>query len=101
VAEALKPIYPLAVRVPAALPGADIHNTPGISVEVKARRDLRLTGWLKQASARGSDLNLPIVVSRPDGYGPERINIWPVTMPMWVFITLLERGGFGEGADRV
>jgi hypothetical protein len=95
VAEALRPIFPLAVRVPASLPGSDILNTPGIACEVKARRDLNLTGWLRQASARGDALNLPVVISRPDGYGPERVSIWPATVPFWVFLELLERGGFG------
>jgi hypothetical protein len=96
VAEYLRPIYPQAVRVPASLPGADVLFTPGITVEVKATRSLNLTAWLKQSSARGSMDALPVVVSRPDGYGPERVSIWPATCPLWVLVVLLERGGFGE-----
>jgi len=97
VAEALRPIFPLAVRVPASLPGADVLNTPGLTVEVKARRDLNLPAWLKQASSRSSPDVLPVVISRPDGYGPERVQIWPVHIPLWAFLVLLERGGFGDG----
>ena len=96
VAEVLRDIYPDAVRIPASLPGADILFTPGITVEVKARRDLDLTGWLKQATTRGSYEALPVVISRPDGYGVERINSWPAIVPVWVLIELLKRGGFGE-----
>jgi len=95
VAEALRPIFPGATRIPASLPGADVIGTPGLTIEVKARRDLNLTAWLKQSSDRATPDALPVVVSRPDGYGPERINVWPVTVPMWVFLELLERGGFG------
>lgn len=99
VAEVLRDIYPNAVRVPASLPGADVLFTPGITVEVKSRRDLNLTGWLKQATTRGSYEALPIVISRPDGYGPERINSWPAIMPVWVMMELLKRGGFGGGEE--
>lgn len=88
VANRLTEVFPAAERRPASLPGSDILNTPGFDIEVKARRDLHLTAWLKQASDRAGD-NLPVVVHRPDGYGPERIDQWPVTMPMWVFVALM------------
>lgn len=88
VADRLKEVWPYADRRPASLPGSDILNTPGWDVEVKARRDLNLTAWLKQATQRAGE-DLPVVIHRPDGYGPERIDQWPVTMPMWVFVTLM------------
>lgn len=88
VAERLREVFPGAARRPASLPGSDILNTPGYDVEVKARRDLHLTAWLKQASDRaGTDL--PVVVHRPDGYGPERIDQWPVTMRLADFVRLI------------
>jgi len=90
VANRLTEVFPAAERRPASLPGSDILNTPGFDIEVKARRDLHLTAWLKQASDRAGD-NLPVVVHRPDGYGPERIDQWPVTMRLTDFIELISR----------
>lgn len=90
VAERLRHLYPLAARVPASLPGRDILGTPGLAVEVKARRDLDLTGWLAQAK-RNAGTDLPVVVIRPDGYGPERVDFWPVVLTMVDFVALLER----------
>jgi hypothetical protein len=99
VAEHLKSVYPYAVRVPASLPGQDVLNTPGISVEVKARRDLNLPAWLKQAGGRVQDGDLPVVISRPDGYGPERIGIWPVVLTFDSFIRLLVQAGYEIEAE--
>lgn len=96
VAERLIDVFPGACRRPASLPGSDILNTPGFDIEVKARRDLRLTAWLAQAAKRAGG-DIPVVVHRPDGYGPERIDQWPVTLTMADFIRLLERSGYGEG----
>lgn len=88
--------WPLASRRPAALPGADIENTPGISFEVKARRELDLTGWLKQACTRDG---IPAVVERPDGYGPETVEKWPAVLPFAVLVQLLREAGYGEPLD--
>lgn len=68
--------WPQAVSNPASLPGKDILGMPGLAPEVKARRELRLNDWLKQASRQDG---LPFVVHRPDGYGPSSIRLWPVT----------------------
>lgn len=65
-----------AERRPASLPGTDIMGLPPFAVEVKARRDLNLTQWLKQASARSG---LPMVIHRPDGFGRDKLGLWPVT----------------------
>lgn len=89
VADRLKEVFPDAQRVPASLPGSDILHVPGFDIEVKARRDLNLTGWLKQATARAGE-DMPVVVHRPDGYGPSKVDQWPVTMPMWVFIEMVK-----------
>lgn len=81
-----------AERVPASLPGADITGTPGLSIEVKARRGLDIPAWLKQASSRPG---LPILIHRPDGFGPERLNIWPMTLPLDIGVELLKAAGYG------
>ena len=49
---------------------------PAFAIEVKSRRDLNLPAWLKQA---GSRPGLPMVIHRPDGFGYEKLGLWPVT----------------------
>lgn len=88
-------LYPQAVRVPAALPGRDILNTPGVAIEVKARRDLNLLAWLRQAEKNASPGEVPAVASRPDGIGVENVDNWPVTIRLKDFVSLLERAGYG------
>ena len=91
VAERLQEVFPGAARIPASLPGNDILNTPGHAIECKARRDLRLVEWLRQVGRRAKDDELPVVIHRPDGFGPATVDDWPVTMPMWAYIELLKR----------
>ena len=86
--------WPYAEPVGAGRNGADITGTPGLAIEVKARRSLDLPGWLRQATP--GDGRLPLVVSRPDGYGPALIGAWPVTMRMVDAVVLLRRAGFGD-----
>ena len=90
--------WPYAEPVGAGRNGADVTGTPGLLIEVKARRDMNLTTWLKQHAAKG--FGLCLIVHRPDGYGPERIGSWPVTMRLDDFTTLLHQAGYGTGEDR-
>ena len=97
--------WPYAEPVGAGRGGTDVTGMPGLLVEVKARRDLRLTAWLAQHSRDslqglnlvepGRVLPVPFVVHRPDGYGPERIAGWPVTMRLDDFTVLLRQAGYG------
>ena len=82
VAEFLRPVFPNAQRVPASLPGQDVLGTPGWAIEVKARRGLDLPGWLKQAHTRSIGLDVPVLVVRPDGFGPERIEQWAAVVTL-------------------
>jgi hypothetical protein len=105
--------WPYAEPVGAGRNGTDVTGMPGLLVEVKARRDLNLTTWLKQHGSPGRELSaatarelvkdwpLPFIVHRPDGYGPERIASWPVTMRLGDFTALLHEAGYGtsEGED--
>lgn len=100
--------FPHAERRPASLPGSDIVNTPGYSIEVKARRAFNPKAWVKQSSeaARKMDGNgnviIPVVVMRPDGMGEASIDEWPtfVTLDDWAWmvgrIQHLERELYGE-----
>lgn len=92
VADFLHPVFPYAERIPASLPGADIMHTPGWAIEVKARRGLDLPGWLKQARGRANGGDVPVLVIRPDGFGPERIDKWAAVVTLGTLLELMERG---------
>ena len=93
VAEYLREWWPYAEPTGAGRPGTDITGLIGVDVEVKARRDLNLTGTIKQQAARAGDA-VPIAVIRPDGYGPARVAEWPVVMPLRVAVELLRKAGY-------
>lgn len=98
VADYLSAIFPAATRIPASLPGRDILNTPGIAVEVKARRGLDITGWLK-AAVKNRSGEKPILIFRPDGYGEARIDSWPAVLPLEFLVELLYEAGYGTKND--
>lgn len=87
--------WPYATDIGAGRNGSDILNTPGLKVEVKARRDFSVTTWLKQATA-APGLGLACVVQRPDGYGPAKIGDWPVILRLEDAIILLRQAGYGD-----
>lgn len=87
--------WPYAEPVGAGRNGSDITGIPGLACEVKARRELRLTPWLKQAA---TGAGLPFVVHRPDGMGPAAVADWPVTMRLEDFTGLLHAAGYGTPA---
>lgn len=72
--------------------GADLTNTPGIAVEVKARREFAPLEWMRQAATRPG---VPIVVCRPDGAGPATVDQWPAIVPHGVLRRLLREAGYG------
>ena len=69
--------WPHAESAGAGRQGVDVLGLAGISCEVKARRQLALPAWLRQAA---TSPGLPVVVHRPDGMGPATIDDWPATM---------------------
>lgn len=85
--------WPFAEQVGSFRPGPDLTGTPGLAVEIKARRDLQLVSWLRQAS---QNPGLPMVIHRPDGMGPESVAIWPVTFHLADATRLLRRAGYGD-----
>jgi hypothetical protein len=91
--------WPYAESTGAGRNGTDVTGMPGLLVEVKARRDLNLTTWLRQHLHAYQDGGWPFVVHRPDGYGPARIAEWPVTMRLDDFTALLHEAGYGSGED--
>lgn len=89
--------WPYATDAGAGRSGRDILGVDGVSIEVKARRDLNLPAWIRQArAAAGNDL--PVVVHRPDGMGPASIADWPATLRLADLVALLHEAGRGTEA---
>lgn len=85
--------FPHATDAGAGRSGVDILGTVGLSWEVKARRNLDLLAWLRQASKQDG---LPLVAHRPDGMGPATVADWPVTMRLADIVWLLREAGYGD-----
>jgi hypothetical protein len=73
--------------------GADLLNTPGLAVEIKARRDFSPLAWMRQASGENG---LPLVVMRPDNAGPTSVDQWPVILRHADLRRLLRQAGYGD-----
>jgi hypothetical protein len=90
--------WPWAQPVGAGRAGSDVTGVPGLLIEVKARRGLDLTGWLRQHAHQNGGVPCCLIV-RPDGYGPEKIASWPVVMRLDDFTALLHEAGYGNRED--
>lgn len=82
-----------AAAVPASARGRDIVNVPGVAPEVKARRGFAPKEWMKQA-AHNAGPDIPVVIMRPDGMGPDSVEDWPVFFRFADAIKLLRRAGY-------
>jgi len=87
--------WPWATDAGAGRTGSDILNTPGLKIEVKARRDFSPTGWVRQASGVVTP-GLACVVQRPDGYGPAKIEDWLMITRFGDGVILLRQAGYGD-----
>jgi hypothetical protein len=85
--------WPYATDAGAGRNGSDILGTPGLAIEVKARKDLHLPAWLRQASG---EVGLPIVIHRPHGFGLASIADWPSIMRLADQVNLLRDAGYGD-----
>lgn len=88
--------WPYAEPVGAGRAGADVTGTPGLSLEVKARRGLNLGAWLGQAVRQADHGEVPILVVRLDGQGPGSVDQWPAVVPFDVLRRLLRLAGYGN-----
>jgi hypothetical protein len=72
--------YPLAGTARAAMAGLrkgeDIVGIPGVSLEVKNRRDVDLSGSLRQAVLQAGPDKLPVVIIKPYGVGLDSVGDW-------------------------
>ncbi len=88
--------FPHAEAVGASARGADITGTPGISWEVKARRDFDPAGWLRQTAGRPG---LSIVVMRLNGQGTTDPGLYPVLLRLGDLVPLLRSAGYGDAPE--
>jgi hypothetical protein len=87
--------FPYCTDAGAGRNGADLLNTPGIRAEIKAVRQFSIPAWLRQAGGHAGE-GLPLVVQRPDGFGPASIGDWGMIFRQEDGLYLLRRAGFGE-----
>jgi hypothetical protein len=92
-------LFPLAESRPASLPGTDILNTPGVAFEMKATEQAAIPAALRQARANAAYGELPVVVYRPRGYGPEKLPQWVAAVSLEDLMALLHGCGFGVGDE--
>jgi hypothetical protein len=69
-------LYPWATDTGAGRSGADIINTPGASIEVKARASFQPVAALRQAMEAAKVNETPVVVCRMNGQGEKSIDEW-------------------------
>ena len=81
--------WPDAKAREASLPGVDVYDMPGWAPEVKATEGQDFTGALRQARANSGD-DIPFVVYRPRGYGPEKIGKWVAAMDLEVLTAVMQ-----------
>lgn len=84
-------LFPEARAVSASLPGKDIQETLGYSVEVKARAGFSPVAAMRQAEANAGDHEIPAVIFRPNGMGPASIGKWKVVLNLEDFEYLVAR----------
>jgi hypothetical protein len=87
--------FPYCIPVGSGLGGNDLIHTPGLGVEIKAVADWSPQAWLRQADRNAGD-DLPLVVERPNGYGPATVGNWAMIFRLKHGLWLLRRAGFGE-----
>ena len=86
--------WPHASSAGAGRPGADILETPDVSIEVKARTDLAPLAWLRQAKAAAHG-RLPLVVFRPNGLG-EHPEDFIAFVRLGDLLPVLHAAGYGD-----
>jgi len=91
-------LWPFVESTGAGRQGADLTGTPGVCVEIKARRALDLQGWLAQAQRNAQEGGgLAVLIVRPDGYGPAKLSQWPVVLRYEDWKRLMADAGYGSG----
>jgi hypothetical protein len=88
--------WPYAESTGAGRTGADLTGLGSLCCEVKARADFDPMAWIRQAGKHKKyPDDLPFVVWRPNGYGPQTVGEWPVMLRLDEFTALLHEAGHG------
>ena len=82
IAEYLKPLFPHCKAVGAGESGADILDTPGYAIEVKARSRLDIPKGLAQAKQHATDEEVPVLIVRLNGQGEKSVGKFAVIMEL-------------------
>lgn len=91
--------WPHAEATWGSQPGRDVRGMPGLAPEVKATTDGDILAALRQA-AKNAGNDLPFVLWRPNGYGPERIRDWVMAFRNEDGTRLLRAAGYGDPLDQ-
>lgn len=92
-AEYLQHWFPDAERIAAGLPGHDLKKVGRLAFEIKATSKDPLLPALRQVRKRALPNETPLVVWRPNGYGPEKINQWVAATDLDTMVDLLAKAG--------
>jgi hypothetical protein len=92
--ERWKRVFPHCQVVASSAPGRDLLNTAPFAPEIKARSEFNPVAWARQAARNAGD-DIPVVVMRPNGFGPEQVDKWLVFLYQADFLELVKRAGLG------
>jgi hypothetical protein len=95
VAEYVRPLWPLAEPTGAGRQGKDILATPGVAIEVKARANISIPEFIKQAKANSGE-ELPVLILRLNGQGPASLDDWPVVITLRDWLDLMTVADYGD-----
>jgi hypothetical protein len=76
--------------------GSDILGMEGVDWEVKSRRNLDISGLLKQLERRSRDKGLGLGVMRLNGQGEASIDDWVGIIRLSDLVYLLKASGYGK-----
>lgn len=88
--------WPYALPQGSGRQGSDVTGVPGVDIEVKARRGIKVAEAMKQLRDRYQEGVLPVAVLRLDGQGESHIKDWPAIVPLGVFLDLLKAAGYDK-----
>ena len=90
VADYLRIRFPHCKAVGAGESGADILDTPGYAIEVKARSRLDIPGGLKQARQNAGEADIPVLIVRLNGQGEKSVGKFAVIMELENFRGIID-----------
>jgi hypothetical protein len=84
-AEYLQAYWPEAHATGKSAPGDDIVGTGVLAIEAKATAHNPILPALRQAHGRAREGQIPVVIWRPNGFGPANVADWVVATRVSTF----------------